>query len=130
MFFKKYGLFEISEKNITPLDHKFLQKVFEIINQHISDASLSVELLTEDLALSRSVLQRKILSLVGETPGELIRRIRLKKAASLIEQKFGNLSEISLEVGFNNPAYFSEAFKKLFGMSPSQYQQKFNKISQ
>ena len=123
--FKKHGLFEIEEKNITPLDQKFLQKVFDLITQHISDSSLNVESLTEDLALSRSVLQRKILSLVGETPGELIRRIRLKKAANLIEQKFGNLSEISLEVGFNNPAYFSEAFKKLFGMSPSQYQQKF-----
>jgi signal transduction histidine kinase/DNA-binding response OmpR family regulator len=124
--FKKHGLFEIEEKNITLVDQKFLQKVFSLITQHISDSSLNVESLTEDLALSRSVLHRKILSLVGETPGELIRRIRLKKAASLIDQKFGNLSEIALEAGFNNPAYFSECFKKQFGMSPSQYQQKFS----
>ena len=123
--FKKHGLFEIEEKNITPIDQKFLQKVFNLINQHISDPSLSVESLVENLALSRSVFHRKILSLVGETPGDVIRGIRLKKAAELIEQKFGNLSEIGLEVGFNNPAYFSEAFKKQFGMSPSQYQQKF-----
>jgi len=106
-----------------------LQKVFDNINQRISDSSLSVESLTENLAVSRSVLQRKILSLVGETPNELIRRIRLKKAARLIEQNFGNMSEIALEVGFNNPAYFSEAFKKQFGLSPSQYQQKFIKTS-
>jgi len=122
--FKKHGLFEIEEKNITPVDQKFLQKVFDLITRHVSNSSLNVESLTEDLALSRSVLHRKILSLVGETPGELIRRIRLKKAASLIEKNFGNLSEVALEVGFNNPAYFSEAFKKQFGMSPSQYQQK------
>jgi len=128
--FRKHGLFEIEEKNITPVDRIFLQKVLDNINQRISDSSLSVESLVENLALSRSVLQRKILSLVGETPGELIRRIRLKKAASLIEQNFGNISEIALEVGFNNPAYFSEAFKKQFGLSPSQYQHKINKSSQ
>jgi DNA-binding response OmpR family regulator len=128
--FKKHGLFEIEEKNITPFDKRFLQKVFDLITQNVSDSSLNVESLTENLAVSRSVLQRKILSLVGETPGELIRRIRLKKAASLIEQNFGNLSEIALEVGFNNPAYFSEAFKKQYGLSPSQYQQKFINTSQ
>ena len=48
----------------------------------------------------------------------------MKKAANLIEHHFGNLSEIALEVGFSNPAYFSECFKKHFGISPSQYQQK------
>ena len=120
--FRKHGLIELEEKNITPVDQKFLQRVFDLISQHISDSSLDVELLVENLALSRSVLHRKILSLTGETPGGLIRRVRLKKAASLIEQKFGNLSEIALETGFNNPAYFSECFKKQFGVSPSQYQ--------
>ena len=127
--FRKHGLFEIEEKNITPVDRIFLQKVFDYINQRISDSSLSVESLVENLALSRSVLQRKILSLVGETPNELIRRTRLIRAANLIERNFGNISEIALEVGFNNPAYFSEAFKKQFGMSPSQYQQKFTSTS-
>ena len=122
--FRQHGLFDIEEKNITPVDQNFLQKVFELVNRHISDSSFTVEVLTEDLSLSRSVVHRKILSLLGETPGELIRRIRLTKAAYLIDHQFGNLSEIALEVGFNNPAYFSECFKKQFGLSPSQYQQK------
>jgi DNA-binding response OmpR family regulator len=122
--FRKHGLLEIQENNITSVDKKFLQKVIDYINLNISNSSLSVESLVENLALSRSVLQRKLLSLIGETPNEIIRRIRLNKAASLIEQKFGNISEIALEVGFNNPAYFSEAFKKLFGVSPSEYQNK------
>jgi AraC-like DNA-binding protein len=87
---------------------------------------LGVELLIEKLAISRSVLYRKIISLTGEPPGELIRRLRLNKAAKLIEQKYGNLSEIALEVGFSNPARFSESFKKQFGISPSHYEQKNN----
>ena len=83
-------------------------------------------MLAENLAISRYVLYKKIISLTGESPVELIRRIRLLKAAVLIENKFGNLSEIALEVGFNNPAYFSDCFKKQFGISPSQYHQKIN----
>jgi len=122
--FKKHGLFEIETKKITPVDQKILKEIFETINQRISDPSLSVETLVENLSLSRSVLHRKVISLLGETPAELIRRIRLTKAAELIKQGFGNLSEISLEVGFSNPAHFSENFKKQFGIPPSQYQQK------
>ena len=96
--FKKHGLFEIEEKNITPVDQKFLHKVFDIINKNISDTTFDLESFAESINLSRSVLHRKITSLTGESPGELIRRIRLKRAAELIEQKFGNISEISLEV--------------------------------
>ena len=71
--------------------------------------------------MSRSVLHKKIVSLTGEPPVELIRRVRLNKALELMDKKFGNLSEIALEVGFNNPAYFSECFKKQFGITPTQY---------
>jgi DNA-binding response OmpR family regulator/nitrogen-specific signal transduction histidine kinase len=122
--FKKHGLFEIETKKITPVDQKILKKIFETINLRISNPSLNVETLVENLSLSRSVLHRKVVSLLGETPADLIRRIRLTKAAELIKQGFGNLSEISLEVGFSNPAHFSENFKKQFGVPPSQYQQK------
>ncbi|MBK7632259.1 MAG: response regulator [Ignavibacteriales bacterium] len=120
--FKKNGIFGFTQSQITSIDKKFLQNVLNKVNQRISDASFSVELLSDDLGISRSVVHRKILSLTGETPGELIRRIRLNKAAELIKNKFGNLSEIALEVGFNNPAHFSESFKKQFGVSPSHYQ--------
>jgi AraC-like DNA-binding protein len=122
--FKKHGLFELETKKITPVDQKILKKIFDTINQNISDPTFSVETLVKNLSLSRSVLHRKVVSLFGETPGDLIRRIRLTKAAELIKQGFGNLSEISLEVGFSNPAHFSENFKKQFGVPPSQYQQK------
>jgi len=120
--FKKNGVLDFGQSYITSIDKKFLQKVLDRISNHISDSSFSVALLAEDLGTSRSVVHRKILSLTGETPGELIRRIRLNKAAELIKQRFGNLSEIALEVGFINPAHFSESFKKQFGVSPSHYQ--------
>ena len=81
----------------------------------------NVEVLAERLSISRSVLHKKIVSLIGEPPVELIKRVRMTRAAELIEKKTGNISEIAYEVGYNNPAYFSECFKKEFGVSPSQY---------
>ena len=125
--FKKQEIFEFDHPNITSIDKKFLQKAFGIINQNISNYLFSVELFAESLNLSTSLLHKKFVSLTGEPPGELLRRIRLKKAVELIEQKFGNISEIALEVGFNNPAYFSECFKKQFGVPPSQYHHDFIK---
>ncbi len=120
--FRKHGLLEIEEEKITPVDLKFLLRAFEMITHHIADTSFNVEAFSENLAISRSVLYKKIISLTGESPVELIRRIRLEKAKELIQKKFGNLSEIALEVGFSNPAYFSDCFKKQFGVPPSQYQ--------
>jgi signal transduction histidine kinase/ligand-binding sensor domain-containing protein/DNA-binding response OmpR family regulator len=122
--FQKKGIFEFEQSNITSIDKKFLQKVIGVIRDNISNAGFNVEILTENMAVSRSLLNKKVVSLTGKPPKDLIKRIRLTKAVELIEKKFGNLSEIALEVGFDNPAYFSECFKKQFGVPPSQYQRK------
>ena len=122
--FQKIGIFDFDKPGVTSVDKKFLRKAFDTITQNISDPLFSVESFAENMAISRYVLYKKIVSLTGETPVELIRRIRLQRAAELIEKKFGNLSEIALEVGFSNPAYFSDCFKKQFGVSPSHYPQK------
>ena len=125
--FKKSGLLDFESSQITSIDKKFLVRTLEIVKRHISDTSFNVESLSEHLSVSKSVLQKKISALTGETPVEFIRKIRLKKAVELIEKKFGNMSEIALESGFSNPAYFSEVFKKEFGLAPKEYQQKINK---
>jgi len=126
--FRKYGFVDIEQKNITSVDQKFLEKVVATINENFSDTSFGVDILADDLAVSQSLLYKKMNSLVGVSPNELIKRTRLNKAAKLIESNAGNISEIALEVGFNNPAYFSEAFKKHFGVVPSHYHQN-NKTS-
>ncbi len=119
--FRKHGLFEIEVEHITPVDQKFLQRTAAIITEHMSDASFGVEVLAAEMAVSRSLLLKKIEALIGEPPNELIKRTRLNKAAKLLESRFGNISEIALEVGFGNPSYFAECFKKQFGFSPSHY---------
>ena len=127
--FRKKGLIELEMSEIKSTDKRFLQKAFEIINKNMADPGFGLEKLSELLSTSRSVLYRKIIAITGESPGELIRQIRLKKASQLIEQKFGNISEISLEVGFSNPSQFTRSFRKLFGVSPSEYHQNHKNTS-
>jgi AraC-like DNA-binding protein len=117
-------LLEIEEKNITPVDQQFLQNAVALINQHISESEFGVEKLADNMAVSRSLLFKKVNALIGESPSEFIKRTRLNKAVKLIEKNHGNISEIALEVGFSNPSYFAECFKKQFGVAPSQYQSK------
>jgi signal transduction histidine kinase/AraC-like DNA-binding protein len=118
--FQKRG-FLVDEDEITPIDQKFLKQLLLKINDHIPDLDYSVEKLAGDLAVSRSLLHKKLIALVGESPSDVLKRIRLNKAAELIKQKSGNISEIALEVGFNSPSYFTKCFQKQFGFNPSQY---------
>jgi signal transduction histidine kinase/ligand-binding sensor domain-containing protein/DNA-binding response OmpR family regulator len=119
--FIKEGLFEISVEQIGPTDKNFLKKIVEIINKHISDTSFNIDAFADEVSMSRMQLHRKLVALVGEPPGSLIRRVRLSKAAKLIVDNFGNISEIALEVGFSNPANFAHSFRQQFGVSPSDY---------
>ena len=119
--FRKHGLFEIDENKITPADQRFVQNAVAKIAEHISDPAFGVESLAAELAVSRSLLLKKTESLIGEHPSELIKRTRLNKAAMLIDNRFGNVTEIALEVGFSNPSYFAECFRKQFGYPPSHY---------
>ena len=119
--FRKEGIIELEDKDITSTDKKFLQNVIKIINNHLSDTVFTVKILADEVSMSRSNLERKLAALTGESPAEIIKKIRLTRASKLIIEKSGNISEIALEVGFSNPAYFSKCFREQFGFTPSEY---------
>ena len=123
--FQKEAIFDFSDKEITSIDKEFLKKATKIIENHLADSLFGVDQFAEELFMSRQQLRRKLLSIVGESPSELTRKVRLTRAAKLIEQNFGNISEIALEVGFSSPANFTKAFRKQFSLSPSEYELKF-----
>ena len=120
--FKKFGII-IEEERMTSIDQRLLKQTITLINDNLSNSSFNVERLARELAVSRSLLHKKLVLLLGEPPRELIKRIRLNKAAKLIEQRYGNITEISFEVGFDNPSYFAKCFQKQFGFNPSKYHQ-------
>jgi signal transduction histidine kinase/DNA-binding response OmpR family regulator len=119
--FRKELLLEPREIAVTSADERFLKQTLDIIEKNMSDEDFSVEQLGSELAMSRMQLFRKIKALTDQAPSEFIRTIRLKRAALLIKSNFGNLAEITYEVGFNHPSYFAKCFRELFGVAPSEY---------
>jgi len=115
---------EPSEISITPLDEKFLERAIETVERHLSDENFDLPEFRADMNMSRSTLFRKLHALTGQSPTEFIRTIRLKRASSLLKQKFGNVTQVSLEVGFNNLSYFNRSFKKLYGVTPMEFGRK------
>ncbi len=71
--------------------------------------------------MSQSTLFRKLDALTNQSPIEFIRTLRLKRAAVLLKERYGNVSEVALEVGFSNPSYFAKMFKQAFSVSPSKF---------
>lgn len=105
----------------TKADEKFLEKLHDIIDNHIADVDLDVDQIAGFMHLSRPTLYRKIKAISDLTPNELITISRLKKAAELILQGHMRIYEISEAVGFSSQSYFSRAFSRQFNMAPSQF---------
>ena len=85
------------------------------------DPELNVEDLGRDMGMSRVQLYRKLKSLTNYSPNELLRRMRLKKAASLLAASDMTVAEIAYEVGFSSPSYFTKCYKEQFGESPTDF---------
>lgn len=110
-----------SEIAVDSMEDRFIRKVQNTIESHISDATFSVEILADEAAMSSVQLYRKLKALTGYTPNELIRNIRLERGASLLRQHAGGVSEVAYQVGFNNLSYFAKVFKDKYGVTPSEY---------
>ena len=106
---------------ITSTDEKFLTRAMDVIDRHMSNEKFDVSTLCEEMNMSHSTLFRKLDALTDQSPVEFIRTLRLKRAAVLLKEKYGNVSEVALEVGFSNPSYFSRMFKKTFAVSPAEF---------
>lgn len=119
--FSKSMVISPSEVTSISVDQEFLEKIFKIIETHFEDEQFSVEKLAEHVKMSISQVSRKLKALIDQPPGQMIRSFRLQRAAELLEKTSGTVSEISYKVGFTDNAYFSRAFKKQFGVSPTEY---------
>lgn len=111
---------ELTPKVITP-DDVFLQKMNQIIDQNIINPVFEVETLAEQLTMSPSQLRRKLKALTNQTVIEFIRNYRLDKAAVLLKNKKGNVSEVAFQVGFESLSYFAKVFLERYGKAPSEW---------
>jgi ligand-binding sensor domain-containing protein/signal transduction histidine kinase/DNA-binding response OmpR family regulator len=107
-------------------DELFLSKMNEIIERNISNINFTIDALASQLCVSRSALFLKIKKQTDMTPNDLIRLIRLKKAAELLMSNNYRVNEICYRVGFTHPSYFSKCFQKQFGILPKDFRDSIN----
>jgi len=119
--FQKKPFFNIDNMKVSKQDEVFMQKVIHLIEVNMDDEEFSVDQLAEMLCMSRSTLLRRIKPLYGQSPLDLIRTVRLKKAAELIQKGNCKLAEVGYTVGISSPSYFSKLFFKQFGIMPRDF---------
>ncbi|MCP5104345.1 MAG: response regulator, partial [bacterium] len=119
---QKQMLLQPDEISVSSVDEEFIKELQGIIEKNLSAPEFHVEQLSGKLYMNRVTLFRKVKALTGESPTEFIRSYRLKRAAQLLRDNFGNVSEVAIEVGFSNLGYFTRCFKEKFHQLPSTYQ--------
>jgi len=129
-YFKQDTLTEnLPHLDINKEEKDFIKKVIELIRNNIDNENLQSLFIERELGISNSQLYRKTKQLFGFTPGDLIRTIRLKYAAELLRKNKLTVSEVCYQSGFNNRSYFYREFKKLYDLTPKNYQLKYKSKS-
>ncbi len=102
-------------------DREFLDKVTGIVYQYMADESFDISRLAKECGYSKTQLNRKLQKLTDTDSTTFLRTLRLRKAKQLLVEGQGNVTEVALQVGFNNFSYFARKFKEAFGTSPSTF---------
>ena len=97
---------------------RFISRFREVVESRLSDSDLSVEDLAADMNLSRVQLYRKVKSISGSSPVELLRTARLNRAYQMLLTTDKTVAEVAYDVGFSSPSYFSKCYKEEFGVLP------------
>lgn len=105
----------------TSPDEKFLGKLMAVIEKNLDNSDFEVATIVDEIGMSKTVLYKKVQSLTNLSVADLIKSVRLKRAAVLLAQNQMSIAEIAFAVGFNDRKYFSKEFKKLYNLSPSEY---------
>jgi len=129
---QKYGRTEqlegqMEEVKVKSPDEKLLDRIMNTINKQLNNSDLSVDMIADEVGISRVHLHRKMKELTGQTPHDFIRTLRLKQAANLLTTQNMNITEVVYACGFSNPTSFSTLFKSVYGMSPREYMKEHHK---
>ncbi|EHQ28717.1 hybrid sensor histidine kinase/response regulator transcription factor [Mucilaginibacter paludis] len=113
---------------VESFDEVFIKSVLQLIEKNMANADFSVEQLSSELFVSRVTLYKRALALTGKSPVELIRSVRLKRAAQLLESGQLTISQIAYKVGFKSQKYFVRSFKAEYNCLPSAYVAKMHEV--
>lgn len=113
--------YKLSEPTIVDEDEQLMNRLMQFLEERIGDESLKIDEMAEAVGLSRTVFYEKIRSLMGVSPSDFLRQLRMQRACQLITGSKLPFSQIAYSVGFSDPKYFTKCFKKHTGMTPSEY---------
>ena len=120
---KREMQFQPQTIEVTSLDREFMEMLKKTLEENLSDMEFGVDELARALLLSRTNLNRKMRAITGESTNQFIQSYRLKRAAQLLQDDYGNVTEVAFAVGFSNSSYFTRCFKKKFHQLPLAYRQ-------
>jgi len=111
---------DIELSTLSVFDKEFINKVNNLIEKNMENEEFSVADITKNLFISRSVLHVKMKNLLNISMGDYIRKKRLNKACDYLREGY-NINETAYKTGFSYPNYFTKAFKREFGVKPTEY---------
>jgi YesN/AraC family two-component response regulator len=119
--------YKLESPQIVDADQQMMKTLMNFLEDNIGNPELRIDDLASAVNLGRTVFYEKIKSIVGMTPVDFVRHVRMQRAEELVARSKSSFSEIAYAVGFSDPKYFSKCFKKETGMSPSEYREKVKK---
>jgi signal transduction histidine kinase/DNA-binding response OmpR family regulator/ligand-binding sensor domain-containing protein len=119
------------ENNEIAFDSKetFLKRSMQVIEDHIMDADFSIDAFASEMKMSKTVLHRKFKLLIGKTPIQFIRLIRLRKSVNLLRSSDRTIAEIAYLTGFNQSHYFIKCFREVYKETPGSFRERENNKS-
>lgn len=124
------GFIVQSENNIKTgkeTENEFMKKLIQLMNDNMDNSELTIDTLSSEFNMSRTIFFTKLKSLTGLSPVEFIRESRLQRAADILLKSDISVSEVAYNIGIEDPRYFSRIFKSRFGDTPSDFRNKHTK---
>ncbi len=106
---------------VSAIDQEFMEKFVQVVEEHMIETEFGVAMLSRKMAMSPPILYKKLKAITGMSVNDLVKSLRLKKAAILLRQGNVTVYEVSILVGYSDTKYFSKEFKKMFGATPRDY---------
>ena len=112
---------KVEVREVKGNDEVLMERIMKAVNKNLSNSDFNVDMLTQEVGISRAQLHRKMKEMTGISTSEFIRNIRLEQAARLLKEQKINVTQVAYTVGFSNLAHFSTIFRKHFGLAPTEY---------
>ncbi len=116
------------EQYLVKKDIQLLEKIHQVIEENLDNSDFNIDTIAANVGLSRSAFFKKLKSLTGLAPVDLVKEIRLNKSIELIKNTDMSISEIAFAVGFKDSGYYSKCFRKKYDQTPREYMNEWRKV--